>query len=612
MSSPAELESLREQLCRPREGKRVTVCGGTGCHATGCREIAEAVNQQVERQGLSATVDVLLTGCHGFCEQGPIIVVRPDDVFYPRVKKADVAQIVAKTVALGEAIPRLLYVDPSTGERLVHEAEIPFYKNQVRRISGQSGMIAPVELADYLRIGGYRALVHALFSMQTEQIIQEISDSGLRGRGGGGFPTGWKWESCRDAPGERKFVICNGDEGDPGAFMDCALLEGNPHAVIEGMLIGALAIGAAEGFVYVRHEYPRAVERVAAALTQAREAGLIGPLILGSDFCFELRISRGGGAFVCGESTALMASLEGRVGEPRAKYVHTVEHGLHDLPSTLNNVETWANIPWIINQGAAAFAAIGTEHSKGTKIFSLVGKIQNTGLVEVPMGTTLREVIYEIGGGLRGGRSFKAVQTGGPSGGCLPESLLDLEIDFQKLTEAGSMMGSGGMIVMDDQTCMVDVARYFMRFLLKESCGKCAPCREGLNNACEILDRVVAGAGRAADLDLLEGIGEWMTTASLCALGGSAANPVLSTLRYFREEYEAHIHEQRCPGGICRALITYAIDQEACNGCHACVKVCPADVISGEREETHWLDSSACIKCGACFSVCPEDAILRS
>ncbi len=595
----------------PDSARRVTVCGGTGCQAAGGRDVAKAFKRELDEQGLDGEVEVIVTGCHGFCEQGPIVVVRPDDVFYPKVKKGGVAEIVRRTVASGEPIEELLYEEPTSGERFVREAEIPFYAGQQRLVFGDSGRIAPTRLDDYLAIGGYGGLRRALFDMEPDEIIEEITRAGLRGRGGGGFLTGWKWEGCRAASGQRKFVICNADEGDPGAFMDRSLLEGNPHAVIEGMLIGARAIGASEGLVYVRAEYPLAVTHLAAALEQAREAGLLGERILSSDLSFDIRISRGGGAFVCGESTALMASLEGKAGEPRAKYVHTVEHGLLDMPTTLNNVETWANVPLILKQGAEAYAAIGTEHSKGTKIFSLVGRINNTGLVEVPMGITLREVIFGIGGGIPGGRAFKAVQTGGPSGGCLPESMLDLTVDFQELTRAGSMMGSGGMIVMDDQTCMVDVARYFAHFLFKESCGKCTPCREGLKNSVEILDRITNGKGRIDDLSLLEEIGEWMTSSSLCALGGSAANPVLSTIRHFRGEYLAHIGEGRCPAGVCKALIRYSIDAALCDGCHACAIACPVDVIRGAKKEVHVIDAEACIKCGACLSVCPQDAVLR-
>ncbi len=613
IASPRDLEELRARIAAfdPARRSSVTVCGGTGCRAAGADRVVEAVREELSGRDLEDRVELVVTGCHGFCEQGPIIVIRPSGVFYPRVRPSKVAEIVERTVVGGEIVEKWLYVDPASGRRIAHEREIPFYEGQRREVFGNNSTIDPVSLRDYLAVGGYRGLSRALSELRAEQVVEIVERSGLRGRGGGGFPTGRKWASCRAAEGRRKFVVCNADEGDPGAFMDRSLLEGNPHAVIEGMLIGAWAIGARQGFVYVRQEYPLAVERLEAALQQAREAGLLGENMLGSGFDFEVSVSRGGGAFVCGESTALMASLEGRVGEPRAKYVHTVEHGLFDQPTALNNVETWANVPRIITDGAESFAAVGTENSTGTKIFSLVGNINNTGLVEVPMGIALREIVYEIGGGIPGGKRFKAVQTGGPSGGCLPESMLDLPVDFQHLTEVGSMMGSGGMIVMDEETCMVDVARYFVSFLEKESCGKCVPCREGLRTARHVLDRVVEGRGEMADLDLLEEIGEWMNAASLCALGGSAANPLLSTLRYFRDEYEAHILERRCPGGVCKELITYSIDPELCDGCHACFKVCPEGAISGEKKRVHSIDAELCIKCGACLAVCKPGAIAR-
>ncbi|MCU0663558.1 MAG: NAD(P)H-dependent oxidoreductase subunit E [Myxococcota bacterium] len=616
MTRLASVAALKERqvrvaASRPVGQQVVAVCGGTGCLATGCKDVAKALEKELGSAGLKDRVTLVVTGCHGFCEQGPIVVVRPQSTFYPRVQVKDVPEIVARTLAKGEVIERLLYVDPVSGTKIERESDIPFYKGQTRIIFESNGHLSPTSLDDYLARGGYGALAKALTTHTPEQVIDEVTRAGLRGRGGGGFSTGRKWASARSAKGEPKYVICNADEGDPGAFMDRSLLEGNPHSVIEGMLIGAYAVGSRHGYVYVRHEYPLAVENLRHALEQARAAGLLGEGILGTTFGFDIVISRGGGAFVCGESTALMASLEGKVGEPRAKYVHTVEHGLFDKPTVLNNVETWANVPAIIANGAAAYASLGTDNSKGTKIFSLVGKINNTGLVEVPMGITLREVVFGIGGGIPGGKKFKAVQTGGPSGGCLPESLLDLPVDFQRLTEAGSMMGSGGMIVMDEDTCMVDVARYFIDFLARESCGKCTPCREGLLACRDILARICEGKGKDEDLSTLDELGQWMTAASLCALGGSAANPVLSTLRYFKHEYLAHIREHRCPGGVCKELITYSIDTGKCNGCHACVKACPPDAISGALKAMHTIDAAACIKCGACLSVCKQDAVVR-
>jgi NADH:ubiquinone oxidoreductase subunit F (NADH-binding)/Pyruvate/2-oxoacid:ferredoxin oxidoreductase delta subunit len=446
--------------------------------------------------------------------------------------------------------------------------------------------------------------------MEPEEIVDIVKRSGLRGRGGAGFPAGRKWESCREAEGEPKYVICNADEGDPGAYMNRSTLEGNPHLVLEGMIIGAYAIGSPEGYIYVRHEYPLAVENFALALEAARERGLLGEDILGSGFDFDVQIARGGGAFVCGESSALMRSLEGDVGEPRAKYVHSVERGLWEKPSTLNNVGTWANVPHIINKGWEWYRSLGTENSPGTKIFSLVGKVNNTGLVEVPMGITLREIIFDIGGGIPRGKAFKAVQTGGPSGGCIPESLLDLPVDFDELTRVGSMMGSGGMIVMDEDTCMVDVARYFLNFLREESCGKCTPCREGIARSLKTLNRICEGEGEAGDIALLEELGELLQGFSLCALGQTAANPVLSTVRYFRDEYEAHIHERRCPAAVCKALITYTIDAEACTGCTACARQCPQEAIFGERKEPHEIDQELCIRCGVCLDTCRFDAVM--
>jgi NADH-quinone oxidoreductase subunit F len=605
------LRDLRRSLQTSRAGTvtSITLCGGTGCLASGAREVGRAFKEELKKRDVDGRVTFRESGCHGFCERGPLIVIRPSGVFYQRVKPADVREIIDKTVMHDEIIHRLVYVDPRTKEERIYEREVPFYKLQKRLVFGSNGEIDPTRIDDYIAIGGYQALEKVLSEMGPSQVIEAIKKSGLRGRGGGGFPTGAKWEACQQAPGKERFVICNADEGDPGAYMDRSLLEGNPHSVIEGMLIGAYAIGSQQGYVYVRQEYPLAVSNVTHAIDQASHMGLLGRNILGSTLCFSIKVNRGGGAFVCGESTALMASLEGRVGEPRAKYVHTVEHGLRDQPTNLNNVETWANVPIIINRGPDWYATIGTDHSKGTKIFSLVGKISNTGLVEVPMGITLREIVDDIGGGIPGGKRFKAVQTGGPSGGCIPESLLDLPVDFDRLQEAGSMMGSGGMIVMDEDTCMVDMARYFVRFLCEESCGKCTPCREGLQQMNHILIRICEGHGEDGDIELLEELSDTMRDTALCALGTTAPNPVLSTIRYFREEYEAHISDRRCPAGVCTALITYAIDPDRCTGCGACLKVCPVDAITGEKKQPHRLDCFSCIKCGACREVCAFEAV---
>ncbi len=552
IKSPGELEALRSSILRQRDPDKpiITVCNGTGCQAYGSKSVAAAFFDEVKKQKLEAKVDVKTIGCPGFCERGTLVVIKPKDIFYQRVRPKDVPEILSE-IGKGGVVSRLLYTDRATNEKVTKENDVPFYKRQMRLIIGNNGLIDPTSIDDYLAIGGYTALAKAL-KMTPERIIDEVKKSGLRGRGGAGFPTGSKWESTRNAQGEPKYIICNADEGDPGAFMDRSLVEGNPHSVLEGMIIGAYAIGSHEGYIYIRNEYPMAVRHMRIAMEQAEAYGLLGENILGSGFSFTIKIKRGGGAFVCGESTALMASLEGRVGEPRAKYIHTSEQGLWGKPSNLNNVETWANIPLIINKGADWFSKIGTKNSKGTKIFALVGNISNTGLVEVPMGTTLREIVFDIGGGIPKGRKFKAVQTGGPSGGMIPESLLDLPVDFDELTKAGSMMGSGGMIVMDDKTCMVDMARYYTTFLEGESCGKCLPCREGLRQMRYILDDITRGRGKEGDIQLLEELCVTLYDASLCQLGGSAPNPVMSSIRHFRDEYEAHIKDKKCPAGVCQ------------------------------------------------------------
>jgi NADH:ubiquinone oxidoreductase subunit F (NADH-binding)/(2Fe-2S) ferredoxin/NAD-dependent dihydropyrimidine dehydrogenase PreA subunit len=613
ITGPADLARLRKELQSGRDPNRpcITICSGTGCQAYGCQAITDAFHAELERRGLGDQVDVLTTGCHGFCERGPVIVIKPQGIFYERMNLGDVAEVVEETIVNARVIERLLYEDPQTGAKIVHEHDVPFYKLQQREVLSMNGFIDPTSIEDYIAVGGYSALLKALYQMTPEETIDAVKRSGLRGRGGAGFPAGRKWESCRDAPGAPKYVICNADEGDPGAYMDRSILEGNPHSVLEGMIIGAYAIGDShQGYIYVRNEYPLAVKNAGLAMEAARAYGLLGENIAGSGFSFDVEIRRGGGAFVCGESSALMQSLQGNVGEPQAKYVRSVERGLWERPTTLNNVETWANVPLIIDKGWEWYAGIGTEGSKGTKIFSLVGKINNTGLVEVAMGASLRKIIFDIGGGIPGGKKFKAVQTGGPSGGCLPEEMLDLAVDFDALTGAGSMMGSGGMIVMDEGTCMVDIARYFLDFLKEESCGKCVPCREGISRSLEILNRICAGKGRPEDLDLLEELSYTIRGFSLCALGQSAPNPVLSTLKYFRAEYEAHIHDKRCPAGVCKALIEYWIDPSLCTGCTACVRVCPQQIITGEKKAPHVINVMQCIKCGACYDVCRFQAIV--
>jgi len=529
------------------------VCCTTACRAGGALEVVENLEKELAGAGLQDMVEIKKTGCRGFCENGPVMVIEPQNIFYNLVKPEDVTKIVNSTLVEGRPVKRLLYTDAETRKKIASEKEIPFFRKQIRNVFGKTGKIDPAQIDDYIAEGGYAALCKALTTMKPEEIIETIEASGLRGRGGGGFPAGRKWRSCREAPGIVKYVIANGDEGDPGAFMDRSLMEGDPHSIIEGMIIGAYAISANQGFVYVRNEYPIAVEHLSIAIEQATSYGLLGENILGTGFDFTIEIVRGAGAFVCGESTALMDSLEGKVGEPRAKYVHTVESGLWDRPSTLNNVETWANVPLIIDRGAEWYANTGTQRSKGTKIFSLVGKVKNTGLIEIPMGITLREIIFDIGGGIRKrGKAFKAVQTGGPSGGCIPRSKIDMPVDYDSLRALGAMMGSGGMIVMDEDNCMVDTAKYFINFLLYESCGKCVPCREGLKQMHEILSNICEGNGEEGDIELLESLSSLMMDASLCALGATAPNPVLSTIRYFRDEYEAHIFNKECPSGVCR------------------------------------------------------------
>ncbi len=612
IKSTKDLEKTIEAKIAERKAETrpiLTVSAGTCGQARGSLNVIESLRTAIEKENREEQVKIRVTGCHGFCEAEPNIIIYPHDIFYQKVEPKNSKDILNKTVINNQVIDELLYTDPSSGEKFSQESSISFYKKQKRIILGDNALIDPLDINDYFSIGGYLSIIKVLTGMTPEEVIAIIKESGLRGRGGAGFPTGSKWELARKAKGTTKYVICNADEGDPGAYMDRSLLEGNPHRVLEGMIIGAYAIGAEEGYVYVRDEYPLAVKHVTLALGQAKKLGLLGKNVLGTGFNFDVHIAKGAGAFVCGEETALIASIEGRVGEPRQRPPFPVLKGLWGKPTTINNVETWGNIPIIIDKGAKWFSQIGTEGSKGTKIFSLVGKINNTGLVEVPMGITLREIIFDIGGGIPGGKYFKAVQTGGPSGGCIPKELLDLSIDYESLTKAGSIMGSGGMIVMDDRTCMVDVAKYFLNFLRDESCGKCISCREGTQRMWEIVKDISEGKGKEGDIELLKELAQTVKDASMCGLGQTAPNPVLSTICYFRDEYEAHIRDKKCPAGVCINLIRYFIDKENCTGCMACLKVCPQQAISGKLKEVHVIDIDKCIKCGACLETCKFDAI---
>jgi len=596
------------------------VCTGTGCVSTKAFSIRDGLAKELAAKGLDKEWLVVGTGCNGFCGQGPIMVVQPEGVFYQHLTEKNLPRIVEEHLMGGTPVADCLYQDIASGTPIPKMKDIPFFSKQKLIALRNKGVVDPESIDSYLTRGGYGALGKALETLEPAVVLGEVKRSGLRGRGGGGFPMGLKWESCIAAVAKtekKPVVVCNADEGDPGAFMDRSIIETDPHTVIEGMCLGAFAIGANEGFIYIRKEYPLALDRLEKAVAQCRARGLLGQSVMGSEFSFDITIHRGAGAFVCGESTALMASMEGRVGEPRAKYIHNVESGYQERPTVLNNVESWANVPVIIDKGGEWFASIGTgdvsenpwNGSSGTKVFSLVGNIANTGLVEVPMGISLREIIFDVGGGIPDGREFKAVQTGGPSGGCLPGALLDEPVDFDTLTKAGSMMGSGGMIVMDDRTCMVDVARYFIEFLKSESCGKCTPCREGNTALYEILARITRGEGGEGDIEELERIGGLMAEASLCQLGATAGNPVLSTLRYFRGEYEAHVNDKRCPGGVCKELITYTINDN-CTGCLLCKKNCPVEAISGEKKKLHLIDQETCIKCGICMDVCKDDAVV--
>ncbi|MBN2534368.1 MAG: 4Fe-4S binding protein [Spirochaetales bacterium] len=607
LESPDHLHTLRESLKTKRDeySKYIIVSSGTCGRAHGSEEVFAAFTGELEKNNDAKNMKLKKTGCLGFCEKEPLVIIFPERICYCNVTPSDVPEIV-KEASSGGIIDRLLYHDSLTEKKVIHQNEIPFYKYQHQIVSGNNVSIDPEEIDDYITLDGYSALEKAILHMTPEQVIREIKKSNLRGRGGGGFPAGIKWETCRNAGETPKYIIVNCDEGDPGAYMDRGVMEGNPHSVLEGLMIAGYAIGSEKGFFYIREEYPLALKHTARAIEKAKEYGLLGENILGSGFSFSVEIHRGAGAFVSGESSALMSAIEGEVGEPRSKYVHTALKGIWNKPSCLNNVETLATVPHIINNGADWFCQIGTENSKGTKIFSLVGKVNNTGLVEVPMGTTLRDIIFKIGGGIPYEKRFKAVQTGGPSGGVIPETHLDVPIDFDELNKLGSMMGSGGMIVMDEETCMVDVAYYFIDFLCTESCGKCVPCREGLKRLKEILGCIIAGKGKEEDIRTIEGLGRAMQDASLCALGRTAANPVLSTISYFHNEYLEHIRNKNCPALVCKPLLSYYIDPKKCKACMVCLKKCPVNAIEGGKNQVHKINQEKCNQCGTCFTVCPE------
>ena len=600
----SEVESAASRL--------ILVCGGTGCFASRSEQIVENLKAEVAEAGLEDTVRVTISGCFGFCEKGPVVKVFPDDIFYVEVKPEDAADIVQEHIVGGSVVERLLYEEPQVRKKVATQHEMSFYKKQQRIALRNCGLINPEDIREYIAHEGYLGLGKALVKMTPEEVIEEMKTSGLRGRGGGGFPTGLKWELTRRQSGEEKFVICNADEGDPGAFMDRAIMEGDAHSVLEGMTIAGYAIGAHQGYIYIRAEYPLAVRRLKIAMDEARDCGLIGKNILSTGFDFDIEIKFGAGAFVCGEETALIRSIQGERGEPRSKPPYPAESGLWGQPTVINNVETLANVARITLQGGTWYSRYGTDLSKGTKVFALAGQVNNVGLVEVPMGTTLREIIFDIGGGLRGGAEFKAVQTGGPSGGCIPAAFLDTPIDYESLKDIGSMMGSGGMIVMSEETCMVNIAKFYLEFTVDESCGRCAPCRVGNQRLLEILQRITDGKGTERDLDELQELAGVIMDTSLCGLGQTAPNPVVSTMEYFWDEYEAHVEEKRCPAGTCTNLVRYTVIPEACKGCTACARVCPVDAIEGAVKEPHVIDQDACIKCGACMETCKFDAISRA
>ena len=610
LSSVKELKELRKALFDASDESIpcIVIPTGTCGLASGAGDLIRVAKREILAKGLAKKVRLRITGCHGFCQLEPSVLVEPRRVFYPKVGLEQMKRIV-EAAARDEVLTDILYVDPQTGKPVEKQDDIPFFNKQVRRLLAWNEKVDPIRIYDYIKNGGYSALGELFTKDDPDWVVEEVKHSGLRGRGGAGFPAGLKWEMLAKQSGDQgKFLVCNADEGDPGAYMDRSVLEGNPHGIIEGMIIGAYGTGATEGIVYVRHEYPYAIKHLNIALKQARELGLLGQDILGTGFLFDIRVVNGAGAFVCGEETALIRSIEGKMGEPRQRPPFPVQKGVDGKPTVINNVETWANIPLIFRSGADKFATVGTENNTGTKIFSLVGKIKNTGLVEVPMGITVKEIVYDIGGGAAGKAELKAVQTGGPSGGCIPANMFDVPVDYESLAEVGSIMGSGGMIVMDENTCMVDVARYFMNFLKDESCGKCFACRKGTQRMYEILDDISNGKGTLEHMDLLKELAEVVKDTTMCGLGQTASNPVLSTLRYFKDEYIEHIEKKHCPAGVCKELITYSIN-ENCVGCQACIKVCPEGAITGEKKQRHVIDAAGCIKCGACRSVCKVEAV---